>query len=81
MNSLLSSKVIEVFSYHLIDIEKLSKKSHVEELSKITRLLSSTEQNLDLAGTLLENIESRVKRIEEQLGLETAYIYLFQQIN
>lgn len=73
--------VIEVFSYHLIDIEKLSKKSHVEELSKITRLLSSTEQNLDLAGTLLENIESRVKRIEEQLGLETAYIYLFQQIN
>ena len=53
-----------------VDIEKLSKKSHVEELSKITHLLSSTQQNLELAGSLLEEIESRVTNIEKKLGMD-----------
>ena len=35
-----------------VDIEKLSKKSHIEELSKITQSLSNTQQNLELAGSL-----------------------------
>lgn len=53
-----------------VDIEKLSKKSHVEELSKITHLLSSTQQNLELAGSLLGEIESRVTNIEKKLGMD-----------
>lgn len=63
-------KVLLFLFIHNIDIEKISKKSHVEELSKTTNLLSSIQQNLELAGSLLVQIESRVTGIEKKLGLD-----------
>lgn len=63
-------KVLLFLIIHNIDIEKISKKSHVEELSKTTNLLSSIQQNLELAGSLLVQIESRVTGIEKKLGLD-----------
>ena len=71
MSLLLYQKVILLEIFNSVDIEKLSKKSHIEELSKITHLLSSTQQNLELAGSLLEEIEARVTNIEKKLGMES----------
>ena len=71
MSLLLYWKVILLESTDNVDIEKLSKKSHIEELSKITQSLSNTQQNLELAGSLLEEIEARVTNIEKKLGMES----------
>ena len=71
MSLLLYQKVILLEIFNSVDIEKLSKKSHIEELSKITQSLSNTQQNLELAGSLLEEIEARVANIEKKLDMES----------
>ena len=48
----------------------MSTKLHIEELSKITTALSKTQENLELAGNLINQIEKRVTSIEARVGIK-----------
>ncbi|KAK8823317.1 hypothetical protein WA577_002238 [Blastocystis sp. JDR] len=58
------------FSSLTDDINKLSKKAHIDELTRIVRCLTETQQNLESAGSLLQSIEKRVESIEKTLGVD-----------
>lgn len=56
-------------------MNKLSKKAHIDELTKAVRCLTETQQNLENTGALLQTIEKRVESIEKRLGFDDYDLY------
>ena len=59
-----------------VDIDKLSSKSHIDELTKLTNLLKGTRTNLEAVGTILRKIETRIETIEKVVGIDDYDLYL-----
>ena len=60
----------EEFTSLIADIDKLSSKAHIEELTRITRTLLDTRTNLESVGVILQKIEKRIESIEKQVGID-----------
>ena len=71
--TLISGRDIQIRSH--VDIEKLAKKSHTEELAKLVQNLSKTRENLEQMGAILKEVEERVDVMEKKVGLDDDEVY------